>query len=501
MDSDNKTLANENATEVGDHMKPSSEFYHYVNQDSVAAYSAKKALTVELVVDHDIINKCLSILETERRQIQQLVQIAKEDPILTIEIFKEANSLLAKDNRPQVSTLNAAIIALGSVHLSNCLRQLATRKPPTEFVLEALNEQRQFSLRVSKVAKLVARFASPAVEDDAEVSGLASGVGLMLSCSYLMDRYVSVANESNRATTIYRLAHDYNLDENRMLLAYLRLYKFPEELIIPFDLSITCRNPLQSSLRLTIQAAIEIVDAFDNNKWTKYSPENDLPVKSTLRLLPINPNQYSKLYLEISKTLNYQDINQTTSESEISSKSGNTYRRTLSIHFLEPSNDNQHSEIKSTNSDLVSSLKNVIQAAENAEDLGEKLLNHLTKNGMFKRAALLVIEGNGKSASVFRSTGQNMEAESKININDFLAPLALGATKIQSFNSKLPDPQAPFGHSSFAMSPIKVKYDSPVMLYADCENERPLGFEMRKLFRQVVEIANKTLSSLPGGIH
>jgi hypothetical protein len=56
-------------------------------------------------------------------------------------------------------------------------------------------------------------------------------------------------------------------------------------------------------LRHIAEAASELVDAFDADKWGRYSPSRELPNNSALRFLTLEVNQYAKVYERLGEYL------------------------------------------------------------------------------------------------------------------------------------------------------------------------------------------------------
>jgi len=55
--------------------------------------------------------------------------------------------------------------------------------------------------------------------------------------------------------------------------------------ILAYDTESEVKGETETNLRFIIQSALEIVDAYDSEKFATYSPDKALPVQSTLRFL------------------------------------------------------------------------------------------------------------------------------------------------------------------------------------------------------------------------
>lgn len=147
----------------------------------------------------------------------------------------------------------------------------------------------------------------------------------------------------------------------------------------------------------------------------------------------------------------------------------------------------------------VSNITNMFEKAQTAEELLTGLLKMLVDTGPFEKSAIIVVSQDRKHAIVVAARGPNIGSGQKIAINDPLSPLAQCFSKVQSFG-KQKSAVSPFGSNTFAIAPIDADHDTPVALYADCGNSGSITFEARRVFRTVIDILNKKLPSLPGGI-
>lgn len=147
---------------------------------------------------------------------------------------------------------------------------------------------------------------------------------------------------------------------------------------------------------------------------------------------------------------------------------------------------------------MIESVTNLLEEAQNSEELIEGILSHLVEGGPFKKTALIVVEEDKEIARVVAARGIDVESGQVLRLDDSLSPLANCFQKVQSFGNK-PSQSSPFGSKAFAVSPIDADHDTPVALYADC-GEGSITLEGRRLFRTVVDMLNKALEDIPGGI-
>ena len=150
-------------------------------------------------------------------------------------------------------------------------------------------------------------------------------------------------------------------------------------------------------------------------------------------------------------------------------------------------------------SEFLNSMHDVLDQATTSEELLAQVIGKLIKPGPFEKAALVVVSKDRRSAIVVACRGPTFVSGQTIELDDPLNPLALCLSKVQSFGSK-ESGASPFGSKAFAVAPIDADHDTPVALYADCGEDGALTFEARRIFRNVVDILNEKLPTLPGGI-
>ena len=150
---------------------------------------------------------------------------------------------------------------------------------------------------------------------------------------------------------------------------------------------------------------------------------------------------------------------------------------------------------------LIGDLMRLCNSASSTEEIIDELLHILVDNGPFERSALFVLGADRRTATIFQAVGFDLENPDHVKVTDPFSPLAACFTKIKSYNADgITDTVSPFGITSYAMSPVGVNHETPVILYADCGVDEPLTFESRRLFRYVLALVNETLNELPGSL-
>ncbi len=148
---------------------------------------------------------------------------------------------------------------------------------------------------------------------------------------------------------------------------------------------------------------------------------------------------------------------------------------------------------------VLSSVSTIMDSAATSEELLSSLLQMLVDQGPFEKSAIIVVSKDRKNAIVVAARGPNIGNGQKLELKDPLSPLAKCFSKVQSFGNRSSQ-ESPFGSKAFALAPIDADHETPVALYADCGPSGSISFEARRIFRNVVDILNQKLPSVPGGI-
>ena len=146
----------------------------------------------------------------------------------------------------------------------------------------------------------------------------------------------------------------------------------------------------------------------------------------------------------------------------------------------------------------VSTITNVIGAAESSEQLLLLLLDMLVKQG-FSKSALLVVSCEDSECLVIAARGKGVSVGERFTIDNPLSPILQKRSKVQSAkgtNSHV----SPFGSATFAVAPVEADHPTTVCLYADCGTDEVISFELRRVFRYVMKVVNAQMPLLACGL-
>ncbi len=230
-------------------------------------------------------------------RVEDLATACVQDPIIVLELLKKANALFYSGGRSEITSPKTAIVRLGSDVVADVLEKIRQRPPiENEEVNHWFEVHRSRGRRTAIIATLIAQAAARTLMEDCQASALFSSIGEMLAVFHFQERYTNLTEDHSRTGVNYQLATQYRFDVERVGLKYLRKQSIPEALVFALDREAKTRTPERAITRPVCLGAVEMVEAFDNNRWEKLAPGKSLPPKSNLRLLQLDDTQYLKIY-------------------------------------------------------------------------------------------------------------------------------------------------------------------------------------------------------------
>ena len=510
-------------------------------------------LTLLMPLDPNVLTEARRLSALKGVRVEDLTTCVAQDPVLVIEFLKSANALCLSEGRPVLSSLPRAIDRLGSQAIIRLLTDLSKRpRFPQEEINSWFEIHRSRCKRTSIVARMFGEVLIKHLADECQLSGLFLFFGDMVAVSRLGEDYVELAREYQRGALNYRIFQNFKIEPSEIGLQYLRKFGIPEVLLAPVDMEASLKAE-RATTKTIIAAAGELIDAFDARKWERFSPGSTFPSKSALRILVLSKTQYLKIYERATEYLNaikkYEDklsdnegksppeetdildiqecpdgqdmlqdeiqnlllgiMNDTEGDEEDESPSSEELQREFDLYFEQKEKAARCAEGPSKipppklqtrrANDFLNAVSNMFDAVKTSEDLLTDLLEKLTFDGHFEKAAIIALSNDRKSAIIVAARGINLKHGQRMHIHDHLSPLARGFSKVQSFGN-VSNENSPFGSKAFALAPLNANHRNPVALYADCGEDGSLTFEARRVFRTVVEMVNQKLVQLPGGI-
>lgn len=263
-------------------------------------------LSIQMPAQASLLSQSRFLAGDRNLRNDDLATSISQDPILTLELLRVANAIAFTQDRPPITTARTALIRLGSSNIVEILNNTALRIPFSDpGVAKEFENLRALARRISIVSRIVSMTTNQDLAEEAQTVGLMSTIGQMVACAYFGSRYVELAQSVSPKTLAYRLSNDHNFDIRSMRLSYLRQHGLPEVLIFAFDRELAPKSPERLYLRVIADAATELVEAFDHNKWERYQDFTTLPGQSALRIFQLPEPVYYRLYDRVEEYLSF----------------------------------------------------------------------------------------------------------------------------------------------------------------------------------------------------
>ncbi|NMC61794.1 MAG: HDOD domain-containing protein, partial [SAR324 cluster bacterium] len=237
---------------------------------------------------------------------ESLAQLVVKDPVLLLELYKTISSTTyARGYSVNMMPVSQMVTLLGVKILNELCQNLKGRSLPDSSELATfLEKSRAECLKISNIARLIGNSVDPQQAEQCGLIGLFARFGDMVAVLYLKEHYISaVQTEGNRTRLAYRLAKEYAFDLERAGLRYLSLHGLPEKILACIDRDSQINSTELVNRKLVVLSSIEVVTAYEEAKWDRYSPDKALPVQSHFRPLRYLGLNYEKLYQDLSDFL------------------------------------------------------------------------------------------------------------------------------------------------------------------------------------------------------
>lgn len=508
----------------------------------------KNPLSLVLPVREGVLFEARRVVGGRSLQVEHLAECVNRDPVFMLALLRMANAMLYRQDRSALTTARAAVVRLGAsslVELVDSLEERANIVSPEIYAdFDAIKDQ---GMAIAHIAGIISSVIDNSLSQEARTIGLLSVMGHLVICANLGPLYPELAEGRTRASLEFRLCRDYEQDPLEIRRDYLKRHGFPQSLLFAVDPETVSPSSNRLSLRFIVSSAVEIVDVYGTSRWERYADKDELPSSSSLRLLKLNEPRYKRMLESITDYLD--SLHAIPEETEapldedgivvvtepLDEEPQTDYERELALEkrrvlveaeqVIPPQDEPpapslvgsiptdqelstlvRKKKLEPTREDLpepeeieAQDILKLCHEARNVKELLKKVIEVLTDEGPFVRAALIVLGKDGEVAHVYDAAGEGIEAGSTIRSKDPFCPIFSPQTKIYSCNRNESE-NTPFGVSSFAVTPLDVGVHTPVILYADCGNDGAISFAARKFFRYTVGQLSDLLPRLTDGI-
>lgn len=238
-------------------------------------------------------------------RVEDLATTISQDPVLVLELIKISNAMYFSGGRPPICSSTTAIVRLGSEVVLETLDKMKERPNlDGEEVNYWLELHRARCKRTAIVCRIVSEAVAKQLSDDCQTAGGLMGIGEILAVAHLNEKYVELAEGNSRSSVNYRLAQDYKFDVETAGVNYLRRNGVPDVLLSAIERDGRAKTADRMIMKPICMSAVEMVDAYENDRWEKLAPGKKIPPRSAIRILQMSDSQYLKVYEKVTEYLN-----------------------------------------------------------------------------------------------------------------------------------------------------------------------------------------------------
>ncbi len=476
--------------------------------------------TTQLPIDKQTCSKVLGLLEDESVSVNVLEAAISKDPAIVLAIFQEGIQSQTLTSSKGSLDIKDAIVSIGQTRLKELLEEFTVSLSPVPDEYETWVKIIKHKCgKCSDVAQIIAMRCNRSVTTQVKAIGLLAYTPELHALIKLKDRYTALLeNGYGKAKLRYKLSQEHKFDFDHEAKKFYKSVGLGEKTISLLDYDSSLSDEELLLKKAILLSAIEFVDAFLEDRIENLSAEKAIPPKSSRRLLGLTKENYRGLYEAVSDYLKSGKLEEfSLSEEEVveeeaeedtvetvkegASSTESEIDKTVPIAPQEPQVAPPALRQKKTKvtEQTLNKIIGLFEGAEEVQELLLSLLDMLIKDGPFKRTALLVVSPEERRAAPLLFRGEETEVITELTIDNPLSPLLNLQSKVVSCSRKKSD-ISPFGCGTYAMAPLEVNYDSPVVLYADCGDGTVINFEARRLFRRSVTLLNQMLPDMDGTI-
>lgn len=492
------------------------------------------SLSIRVPHDPQVAARVRRLALVANARVDDLASIIVQDPSLTIEILGAANRDLDRASPPTASVKNA-IIRLGSQALVNLIDELLERTYPNlTGIAETLTYLKRRAVTTSRIARTLAFETRLRWTDECLIAGLLYGYGELLALVKLGAQYQKLASSYGRAHLIYNLQEKFNINLEEVSAAYLGQAEIPTMIVNAIHPSEDAPTGGARSLRPLVLSSVEFLDAFQDQRLSRFAPGRTPPARSAVRMLGFSPEKYERVFGLVATILNQMELNdaqvvsvvddhaedvtpqeehtplreqslQTTpinqARPEKSVLSPPAPRQTPPTHPTKPPTPQEHPRVPQApltkrtptpQGPFSMSVKEVTHWIE----LCEVVTWELCQPHLFLHSAVIVSSG-GFATLLFNGPGESLHHQARViplhpELADFLQP----GLKIKELHSTQ-CPESPFGAKSYALADLADSRHPQMFVYADCGESPSVPPTAEKTFREVLDVLKSRLSSGP----
>jgi HD-like signal output (HDOD) protein len=455
-----------------------------------------------LIVPYDlsVAFKARQAVASPSLRVNDLALIINLDPVLTLHILRQANSVKLAGDKRSTASIKTAIIRLGSRALITLLDEILEQDQPTlGSISDQINLLRKRALASAEISRILSNETKHRSSEDCFITGLLYNFGEFLALVKLESEYTKLSSSFGRAHLIFHLQEKFGVDLERIGAQWLKKSGIPEPIVAAVDPASYPQYGV-SSLRPLVLAAVELIDAFYEHKINRFAPGRTPPARSAVRMLGLSSSRYERAFSQITSVLSsmvsssenskeLQETLMTVTSNEISSE-----RAPIKVaSSISP----QKEVIKSLNSNIESGgIYERIMRTTKWRDLCRIATEYLCQSHLFLRTAI-VIRSHHTLTLTFSGLGgvlsdKSHTIQTSTELTDFLRN-GITTGQASDRNSK----ESPFGSKTFAISNLGTSSYDHIFIYADCGEASHLPKGAEKIFSSVIKSIIDRLQSEP----
>jgi HD-like signal output (HDOD) protein len=229
-------------------------------------------------------------------RVGDLAALVIKDSPLALRVLRAANSLEIGGEKRNISALKDAIIRLGSRAFVSILDELESISyPELDSIAESLIHLKRRARLTALAAEIFAAETRHRALETSFLAGLFYNYGEMITLVNFREDYQKLAKGRGRAHLIFDIQYEFELDLEHVSAEWLSRCRIDKSIVSAISPESQIGG-LHSPLRPFILAAVEIVDAFEDDRLSRFAPSTTPPPRSAVRMLGLSPARYERAF-------------------------------------------------------------------------------------------------------------------------------------------------------------------------------------------------------------
>jgi HD-like signal output (HDOD) protein len=455
-----------------------------------------KILEIDLPPDTPILVQARINASRPALPMRDLSNLIVHDPVTSLAFFHTANSVMYAGTA-SLTSIESVLPRLGINKITKILNELHDRPDlDNERVADAFEVLRYNCRRTSIISLIISTVLQPQKAEVARLSGLFSDVGHMITLLKLGETYCDLVEAHGRGSLAYRIEKEHKFNLKNVHTQYLQARGVPEAMWVAYDEEAQ-KQSKDLKTALIVKSAVELIEAADGGRIEKFSPEEKLPARSSLRLLDVNAANHKKIYSTCVAYLKKFE--------EEAPEGAGMLLTTLEEEPIEQENPLDQPikiptypspQIKARSQQKLQAFFELCESEKDETALQKKTVAALVGEGLFSRAALIRVDSANSAGIIVEGANFGLQNGATFPIENELSPFYHFRVQIKSTNIQQAGTNIPFDESAYALGPIGRPSDEDrLVLYADAAGQGSLTMEMRKIFRLVLTLLTEAVSA------